>query len=349
MARPLRIDVAGGWYHVSARGIERREICRSDVDRGHWVSLLGELAGRFGLRVHGWVLMDNHYHLQVETPEANLSRAIQWLNVAHAVWFNRKHGRVGPLFQGRFKAELTDTDGWVAEVNRYIHLNPVRVEKLGLGKLGRAESSAGLRREPPAREVVSERLRRLREYRWSSCRAYLGLERAPEWLTVGAVRPRFGGRGEAEQTRNYRRALEELVREGREEAPWERAVGGVLLGASGFVERMRKLVVKPVREVPGSRALAPRRNFGEWCAQLEAILGERWEEVAQRHGDPARDVLFLAARQFGGLSLAEIARNQGLDYGSVANALHRIRRRLASDRRAAKLWKQLRKCSNQKT
>ncbi|MCC6353671.1 MAG: transposase [Verrucomicrobiae bacterium] len=349
MARPLRIDVAGGWYHVSARGIERREICRTDADREHWVGLLGELAARFRLRVHAWVLMDNHYHLQVETPEANLSAAIQWLNVAHAVWFNRRHRRVGPLFQGRFRAELIDTEGWVAEVNRYIHLNPVRVGSLGLGKRDRQISAAGLTREPPGREVVAERLRRLREYRWSSCRAYLGLAPAPGWLTVDAVRPRFGGRGRSGQIRAYRGALEELVREGREEAPWERAVGGALLGSADFVERMRRLVGKPAREVPGSRALAPRRSYLQWRELMVELLGEPWEQISGRHGDPARDVLFLAARRWGGVSLREIARAEGLDYGSVANALYRIKRRVESDRRASRLWKDLGKCSYQKT
>lgn len=349
MARPLRIDVPGGWYHVSARGIERREICRSDADRERWVSILAELPERFGLRVHGWVLMENHYHLQVEAPEANLSRAIQWLNVSYALWFNRKHRRVGPLFQGRFKAELTDAEGWVAEVSRYIHLNPVRVERLGLGKGMRAAAAAGLMREPPGREMVAERLRRLREYRWSSCRAYLGLERASDWLTVDAVRPRFGGRGRSGQIRAYRGALEELVREGREEAPWERAVGGALLGAADFVEQMRRMVGKPAREVPGSRALAPRRSYLQWRELMVELFGEPWEQISGRYGDPARDVLFLAARRWGGVSLREIAKAEGLDYGSVANALYRIKRRVESDRRAAKLWKDLAKCSNQKT
>lgn len=345
----MRVDVAGGWYHVSARGIERREIFDSDTDRGRLVSLLGELPGRFGLRVHGWVLMDNHYHLQIETPEANLSRAIQWLNVSYAVWFNRRRGRAGPLFQGRFRAELTDTEGWVAEVSRYIHLNPVRVGALGMGKRDRALASAGLRREPPGREVVAERLRRLREYGWSSCRAYLGLEVAPDWLTVEAVRPRFGGRGRVAQIRAYRGALEELVREGGQEAPWERAVGGALIGAADFVERMRKRLGKPAREVPGSRALAPRRGYRQWRQLMEGLLGEPWGQISARHGDPARDVLFLAARRLGGVRLREIAEAEGLDYGSVANALYRIKRRVESDRQASRLWKDLVKCSNQKT
>jgi REP element-mobilizing transposase RayT len=117
-----------------ARGLDWRAVFRADEDREHWKGLLSKLPERFAVRIHGWVLMGNHFHLQVETPEANLSRALQWLNVSYAVWFNRRPWRIAPLFSGRFRAELTDTERWVAEVNRYIHLNPVRTTAHGLGK-----------------------------------------------------------------------------------------------------------------------------------------------------------------------------------------------------------------------
>src|SRR5262245_7521982 len=102
MARPLRIERPGGRYHVTARGNERRAIYRDDRDRLRFLELLGEARERYGVRVHAYVLMDNHFHLLVETPEANLSRAMQWLNVSYSVWFNRRRDRSGHLFQGRF-------------------------------------------------------------------------------------------------------------------------------------------------------------------------------------------------------------------------------------------------------
>ena len=98
---------------MTARGNERRAIWRDESDRTHFLELLGELTERFGLRVHAYVLMDNHFHLLPETPEANLSRAMQWLNVSYSVWFNRRHDRVGHLFQGRSKAVVVeDQVGW---------------------------------------------------------------------------------------------------------------------------------------------------------------------------------------------------------------------------------------------
>ena len=108
MARPLRVDIRNGWYHVTARGNERRAVFRDDQDRRRFLELLEEWVERFGLRLHAYVLMDNHYHLLVQTPQANLSQAMQWLQVSYTVGFNRRHRRVGHLFQGRFRAVLVD-------------------------------------------------------------------------------------------------------------------------------------------------------------------------------------------------------------------------------------------------
>ena len=112
MARPLRMERAGAWYHVTARGTERRVIFADDRDRRRWMELVAEAVAVFNLVVHGYVLMDNHYHLMVETREANLSRAMQWLQTSYSMGFNRRHRRVGPLFQGRFKAIVVDRAGW---------------------------------------------------------------------------------------------------------------------------------------------------------------------------------------------------------------------------------------------
>lgn len=140
MARPLRIEMAGGRYHVTARGNERRDIFKGDRDREHFLSLLAELPERFGTGLHAYILMPNHFHLLLETPEANLSRTGQWLNVSYSVWFNRRHRRSGHLFQGRFGAALIEDEAGIQEVARYLHLNPVRVKALELSKRSRAVS-----------------------------------------------------------------------------------------------------------------------------------------------------------------------------------------------------------------
>jgi REP element-mobilizing transposase RayT len=124
--------------HVVNRGIDRRAIFRAEGNYEHSLELLAKAVARFVVRVHGYVLMGNHYHLQLETPRANLSKAMQWLNAAYSIWYNRKYGRVGPLFQGRFKAILHDRRTHGLVINRYMHLNPVRVKGLG-GHEGRGE------------------------------------------------------------------------------------------------------------------------------------------------------------------------------------------------------------------
>lgn len=98
MARPVRVDVNGGWYHVTARGIERRAIFEDVRDHEHFRELLPAMGERYGVQVHAYVLMGNHYHLLIRTPQANASAAIQWLNVSYSAWFNRRRGRVGHVF-----------------------------------------------------------------------------------------------------------------------------------------------------------------------------------------------------------------------------------------------------------
>jgi REP-associated tyrosine transposase len=106
MARPLRIEIAGAWYHVMNRGQRGTTLFRDDTDRHRFLGLVGELPERFGLEVHAFVLMDNHYHLLLRTGEANLSQAVRWLNVGYAVKFNWAHRCRGTVFQGRFKSVL---------------------------------------------------------------------------------------------------------------------------------------------------------------------------------------------------------------------------------------------------
>jgi REP element-mobilizing transposase RayT len=110
MARPLRIEKAGGGYHVTARGNERNSVYREDRDREHFLELLAEMVLRFRVRLHCLVLMDNHYHWLLELSEPNLSRTVQWLNVSYSVWFNRRPGRSGHWLRGRFKSVAVSRD-----------------------------------------------------------------------------------------------------------------------------------------------------------------------------------------------------------------------------------------------
>ena len=122
MARPLRVNIEGGWYHITSRGQNRERIYYDARDRNRFLELLEEVSKRFGVEVHVYVLMANHYHLLIRTPKANASAAIQWLNQSYGLWWNRRHGRSGHVFQGRFKGVLVEEGGWILALSFYLHL-----------------------------------------------------------------------------------------------------------------------------------------------------------------------------------------------------------------------------------
>ena len=174
MARPLRLEHPGALWHVTARGNERGEVFRDDADRREFLAVLGRTASVYGWRLHAYVLMGNHYHLLVETPEPTLSRGMRDLNGVTTQRFNRRHGRTGHLFEGRFKAILVEREAHLLELVRYVVLNPVR---------------AGLAKSPAA-------------WAWSSYKATAGLAEAPEWLETSWTLEQFGRRP-AEARRRY--------------------------------------------------------------------------------------------------------------------------------------------------
>lgn len=346
MARPLRIEKVGGWYHLTARGNERKPIFRGDADRRHFLEVLAEMVQRFRLRLHCFVLMDNHYHLLLELTEPNLSRAVQWLNVSYSVWFNRCHGRSGHLFQGRFKSVAVSREEWGLALSRYVHLNPVRIKTLGMGKGDRQAQRAGLWPAPEAGEV-RERRRRLRAYRWSSYRCYIGLERAPAWLECATVLA-LGGGAKAEQRRRYLEYVETALREGLEKSPWEAVQEQVVLGGAEFLAGLRKQVCGDAQEQRGARRLVQARpGLEAVIAAVERVKGEKWEAFRDRHGDRGRDMVLYLGRRVCGLKLKELAEAVGLrNYGVVATNTKRYEQWMQSDRGEQARMKEVRQLLN---
>jgi putative transposase len=340
VARPLRLERAGARYHLTARGNERRAIFRDEEDRQHFIGLLAQLPERFGTRLHGYVLMPNHYHLLLETPEANLSRVGQWLNVSYSVWFNRRHQRSGHLFQGRYAAIIIEDDRNFQEVGRYLHLNPVRVARLNLDKRARAAARVGAGGEPTP-ELVKKRLKILREWKWSSYRTYVGLAPVPAWLMTGVLGEMCGGRTEAEQRRAFRRYVEDAVRQGLVESPWERLVTAEVLGTLEFARRLRREASVNEREQTGARKLRPNASWEQVIGAVERVKGEKWEEFRDRHGDWGRDLVFWLGRREGRLRLQQMGELAGgLDYTTVGSAISRFGARLKANKTlAAKLDK----------
>lgn len=220
MARPLRIQFPGAVYHVTSRGNARKAIARNDDDRRRFLSILDQVVTRYHWRCHAYCLMPNHYHLLIETRDENLSRGMRQLNGLYTQDFNRRHHRVGHLFQGRFKAILVQKDSHLLECCRYLMLNPVRTNFVRLPD----------------------------EWKWSSYRGTAGLGRPHPCLTRTWVLEQFGSRPR-EAENKYR----EFVREGiGVAAPWDQVKGQSLLGEDSYVRRLVKYVrqAQPVKEYP---------------------------------------------------------------------------------------------------
>ena len=254
MARPLRIEFPGALYHVTARGNARQDIFIDDEDRHLFLGVLERVVSRFHLLLHAYCLMDNHFHLVLETPEANLSQSMRQLNGVYTQAFNRRHGRVGHVLQGRFKAILVDRDSYLLELCRYVVLNPVRARST---------------RKPDT-------------YPWSSYRASAGLAPAPAWLSVDWLLSRFGKQRPAAQ-RKYRAFVAEGI---GQPSPWEQVQGQVLLGSEKFVERLQPGLrdKRPLREIPRKQRFANRpalaRLFG---ARIIADRRRRNDAIRHAH------------------------------------------------------------------
>ncbi len=283
MARPLRIEYPGAWYHVMSRGSGRRNIVLSDDDRKRFFQLLGETSKIFQIEVHAYSLLDNHYHLLIHTPEAGLGRAMRHLIGVYTQRFNKAYRTDGPLFRGRYKAKLVETDEYLGELVRYIHLNPVK---------------AGICSRPE-------------DHLWTSHRAYLKPRSRPEWLVIDEVLGRFGRR-EREATR----ALKAFVIEGIPER-FEKAMKAslIVLGSRGFrdwvyenfLEDKRKDREIPEKQrVPRPR-ISPRAVLEHVCLSHEVEIKDLRESQRGRDND-ARGMAVYLLRRICGLPQKEIAR-----------------------------------------
>ena len=342
MARPLRIDLAGAWYHVMNRGHRGGTLFIDDTDRKRFLGAVAELPERFGVEVHAFVLMDNHYHLLVRTTQANLSHAIRWLNVTYAIKFNWAHRMRGTVFQGRFKSVLIQDESRAIEVARYIHLNPVRIGGLGLSKSDQRKARV-LGCANPGEELVKRRLETLREHRWSSWRIYMGAEPNPGWLQGDVIGQGSGGRSRAERIAALRAYTEEPVRQGVLESPWAGLVGGVVLGQSAFAQKILSGKRVNDNEQTAARRMRKRANWAELVKRAERRRGESSEKWWERHGDWGRDGLMYVAVRYGGLRLTEIVERTGMKYQAAAQAVKRFGNGLAGNREQRRFVEEFRK------
>jgi putative transposase len=228
MTRPLRIEFPGALYHVTSRGNAQQRIYLDDKDREAFLDTLAWVVQRFGWHCHAYCLMNNHFHLLIETPGANLSRGMRQLNGVYTQSFNRRHEKVGHLFQGRFKAILVQRDSYLLELARYIVLNPVRAKAV---------------KTPES-------------YRWSSYRPMMGLAPVPEALSIDWILDQF-----AKTPAVARKRYAEFVHAGiGKDSPWNELKGQVLLGDDAFIQKMAPGLTEKAKavEIPRRQRLVHR-------------------------------------------------------------------------------------------
>jgi REP element-mobilizing transposase RayT len=302
-------------------------------DRRHFLELIGEMIELHGVEVHSYVLMDDHYHLLVRTPHANLSIAVQWLNVAYSIWWNRRHGLAGHLFRGRFKSVVVESGQWVLECSLHIHLNPVAVGALALSKKQKRSKAQEL--SQPSESERATRLERLRSYPWSSFRACAGYGPAPEWLRTEELLGQAGGAA------RYRKLAEANVGQGLEESFWSQLKWSLVLGGASFARKVKaRLEAGP--ESWGRRALRGRKKWSEVVRALEQARGERWAEFAGRHGDPGLAMALYVARRRTGLTLRALGEAAGgMDYTAVSMAIKRFEQRLTKEKALRRMTERL--------
>jgi len=299
MARSLRIEFEGAFYHILARGNERKNIFDNERDKEHFLELLSAVNTRFGAVFHTYVLMDNHYHLVVETPGGGLSRILHSLNTAYTVYFNKKHNRAGHLFQGRYKAILVEEDKYLLALSRYVHLNPVR---------------AGLVTRPE-------------KYFWSSYSAYVKAGNPEPWLRTDLILGQLYA-----DVNTARKRYKEFVFEGINNSignPLQEAYRGLILGSSEFIARFTDSL-REEQEIPQSKGRRCSLSPEKVIAVIEKEL--RKYSVSGMY-DPLKAIGIYLCKKFLDLSNKEIAEFFGMKhYSAVTQASKRLEERRKADK-----------------
>ncbi|NQU40310.1 MAG: hypothetical protein HQ523_10195, partial [Lentisphaerae bacterium] len=266
-------------------------------------------------------------HLVVQTPDANLSRAMHWFNVSYSAWYNTRHQRTGPVFQGRFKSILTENVAWAYELSVYVHLNPLRIKGLELSKRDQMGARLG-QGKVSSDEVLKERLSQLRSYRWSSYRAYAGYCKVPEWLEVTSILE-LASKQASDRIRAYRQDVRTRLVEGADPDKLDSVRDRVAIGSAAFLTAVKGGFAPIGRESDTKRDLRKRLDFDDIIRVVDGMGAESWETLRSRHGDPRKWVVLRVARRYTGMTLSELGQGMGeLDYAAVGMGLRRLDKKL---------------------
>jgi len=298
MARQLRIEYGGAFYHVTSRGNGKCAIFLSGDDRYFFLKCLRDACERFSCVIHVYCLMGNHYHLFIETPRGNLSGIMHLVNTSYSIYFNHKHAHCGHPFQGRYKAILVQAEEYARDLAAYIHLNPVR---------------AGITDSPES-------------YPWSNYRDYLGIVQPPPWTTISFVLSFFGSK-QAEARRKYAEYV--LWRQAQKlPSPLDKLSPSGILGTQDFIERVKNNLkatecVGRDRELPQLRKLKPKPR-----PELSAVLAVTEEFLGPTNRYVKKCAVFLSHK-----NTAYTLRELGVFYRTSISSISQIYQKMDKELR----------------
>lgn len=309
VARPLRIEYPGAFYHVTARGNEKKDIFKSRKDREKFLAYLESATQRYGAVIHAYCLMSNHYHLLLETPHGNLSQIMKHINSSYTTYYNVKRKRAGHLLQGRYKAILIEADEYLCELSRYMHLNPLR---------------AGMVEKPE-------------DYPWMSYRCYTEHAAAPAWLTTGFILGHFSTQ-EAAARKKYRHFVHDLIKQ-EYSSPLQGTVASTILGSAEFVSEIQEQHLsdsKRDRDLPALRELTGRPSLSEIVQTVRNAFPED-DRLATKAG------IFLCHR-YSGRKLKDIGELFGLTESGITRASKRFELAIECDEGLKGAVGEIKKC-----
>jgi len=296
MARPLRIEYPGAFYHITSRGNERKNIFTNEYDFKKFLEYLEAANKRYRAVIHIYCLMSNHYHLLLETPLGNLSQIMRYINGSYTTYFNTKKQRAGHLFQGRYKAILVKADEYAGELSRYIHLNPVR---------------AGIVNSPE-------------EYKWSSYQNYTG-KKADKWLITDFILGYFGEKGST-AFKKYGNFVKSLI-DREYDNPLKDTVSSTILGGADFIKEIKEKYLsgrEADRDIPALRELKK--------VLIEEIIKEAGETFKKKNNLSRKVALYLSHR-YSGRTLKEIGKHFGISESGVSQSSLRFSKEFAVNKK----------------
>lgn len=309
MTRPLRVQYPGALYHVTNRGNERKAIFNDDIDRKEFLNILSQSIETYGIILHSFVLMKNHWHLLAQTPLGNLGEFMRHFNITYTSHYNRRHKRVGHLYQGRYKSFLVDMDSYLSQVSRYIHLNPVKV--------------SGMKKIAP-----EKRLHYLWEYKWSSLPGYTSKAKKLDFVEYSIVLSEYGGDTPTGRQK-YKKKIAEDLTAGL--AIKDKIVGQSILGSEDFVSWVRETFLEnhKDREQPSVRKI---HRYLSAEKVLTVVAKETGIKDALQATGTTRQIVMTALYKYAGINNREIGNLLEVDYSTVSQGRKRLRCKAEKDK-----------------